>query len=291
MDAKSAARDARVARMAARQHGVVSAAQLREAGFSKDAIRRRVDGGRFHPVHQRVYAIGYRNFTDETRWMAAVLACRGHGEIGGGDAFLSHRSAAALWRLLAPRGGPVDVAIVGEAGRTRRPGLRIHRPRTLELTMTTTRLGIPVTNPRRTLVDLRRARPNRGSAGARDLRRAMRQAAALGLDLGPGVTPERTRSELESLFLHICRRHGIDAPEVNVRVGPFEVDFLWRDQRAIVEADGYRYHRGRVAFDDDRRRDLSLRELGFDVLRLSDAQLAEEPATVAAAVQRLLAAD
>jgi very-short-patch-repair endonuclease len=119
----------------------------------------------------------------------------------------------------------------------------------------------------------------------------MRQAALLGLPLGPGARPDRTRSDLERLFLRICRRNGIPLPDVNVKVGGIEVDFLWRRHRAIVETDGYRYHRGRIAFENDRSRDLVLRALGFDVIRFSDTQLEHETDEIVRAVRRLLAAD
>jgi very-short-patch-repair endonuclease len=118
----------------------------------------------------------------------------------------------------------------------------------------------------------------------------MRQAAVLDLPFEPGPGRERTRSDLERLFLDICRRNRLPTPEVNVDVGGLEVDFLWRDRRVIVETDGYRYHRGRVAFEVDRKRDLRLRALGYEVIRLSDTQLAEAPEEVASVVQRLLAA-
>jgi very-short-patch-repair endonuclease len=291
MRAKNAAADRAVAETAAHQHGVVSIAQLREAGLSREGVRRRVKAGYLHRLYRGVYAVGYRSPVLESRWMGAVLACCGHGGIEARDAFLSHRSAAALWRLLLPSEGPVDVAIVGEAGRERRTGLRIHRPRTLEVGMTTHHNGIPVTNPQRTVFDLREARPSRGGASPSELRRAMRQAAVLGLHLGPGAIPDPTRSDLERLFLRICRRNRIPPPEVNVKVGGIEVDFLWRERSAIVETDGYRYHRGRVAFENDRSRDLELRRQGFDVLRLADTQLTTEPHEVALAVRRFLAAD
>jgi very-short-patch-repair endonuclease len=84
-----------------------------------------------------------------------------------------------------------------------------------------------------------------------------------------------TRSDLETDFLHLCRRHALTAPEVNVRVGRWTVDFLWPDRRLVVETDSYLYHRGRVAFEDDHERDLGLRDLGYDVLRLSEKQIAD----------------
>jgi very-short-patch-repair endonuclease len=75
-------------------------------------------------------------------------------------------------------------------------------------------------------------------------------------------------------------------PEVNVRIGPYLVDFLWRDRRFVVETDSYLHHRGRAAFRDDHSRDLELMRLGYRVLRLSERQLeaeAERAAEVLAA--------
>jgi hypothetical protein len=60
-------------------------------------------------------------------------------------------------------------------------------------------------------------------------RQAVRQAAVLGLALGPEIGVDRTRSELEFHFLELCRRFGLPLPEVNVRVGAAVVDFLWRN--------------------------------------------------------------
>ncbi len=147
----------------------------------------------------------------------------------------------------------------------------------------TCRKGIPVTTPARTIADIR------GVVPERELRRAIRQADVLGLPHGEEQGHDRTRSDLERDFLRICRRHGLPLPEVNVRVGGHLVDFLWRDSWLAVETDGYRYHRGRQAFRDDRRRDLDLRARGFEVLRLSEEQVGEEPERVAGILRDLLA--
>lgn len=98
------------------------------------------------------------------------------------------------------------------------------------------------------------------------------------VDLGGS---DRTRSDLERAFLRLCRRHRLPTPEVNVCAGRHRVDFLWRERRLIVETDGYRYHRGKTAFEDDRARDLDLRALGFEVVRLSERQVDEQPGHVA----------
>lgn len=207
--------------------------------------------------------------------MAAVLAC-------GERAALSHLSAAHLWGLLGYRDGPVDVSVRGSAGRERRRGIRVHRRRSLDDRAVTRRLRIGVTTPAQTLADLRRV------VTPAQLRRAIRRAEVLGLPTGMDAGVVQTRSELEDRFLRLCRRHRLSLPEVNVRVGPHEVDFLWRGERLIVETDGYRYHRGAQAFEDDHDRELTLRDLGYDVRHFSYRQVTRHPQRVAAAVREAL---
>jgi very-short-patch-repair endonuclease len=274
---KPAAPDLAVAGIAARQHGVVSIGQLMAAGISRDGVTRRVHAGRLHRVHQGVYAVGHAALPSHGRWIAAVLAF-------GEGAALSHSSAAALWRLLPARGGLIHVTVAGSGGgsRSRRSGIRLHCSTTLTPGRITLRRGIPVTTPARTIADLRGAIP------ANDLRKAIRQANVLGLDIGEDVEADWTSSELEYQFLRLCRRHTLPQPEVNVEVGPFVVDFLWREQRLIAETDGYRFHRGREAFEEDRARDLQLRLLGYEVVRFTFRHVMDDPAGVAAAVDALL---
>jgi very-short-patch-repair endonuclease len=75
-----------------------------------------------------------------------------------------------------------------------------------------------------------------------------------------------------------------------VRVGTRTVDFLWRAERLVAETDGYRYHRGRVAFQDDHARELDLRRRGFKVRRFDERQIDEEPGLVAADLRDALGA-
>src|SRR3954470_1025201 len=115
--------DGAVGSLAARQHGVVSRGQLRELGLADSAIGYRIASGRLHRVHRGVFAVGHRLLTARGRWSAAVLAC-------GPGAVLSHASAAALWELRPSPAVSLDVTI-RRTGRLTRPGIRIHRPRTL----------------------------------------------------------------------------------------------------------------------------------------------------------------
>lgn len=204
--------------------------------------------------------------------------------LGYWGAALSYRSAASLWGLLPAADGAVDVSVAGTGGKRRRKGIRLHRCSSLLPADVTLHRGIPVTSPARTISDLRRAisaREGRRLISPKELRRAIRQADVLGLPIGSGDDRDRTRSDLERDFLGLCRHHRLPAPEVNVRIDSHLVDFLWRDRKLVVESDGYIYHRGRAAFEDDRARDLALRGLGYEVVRLADRQITDEPAQIA----------
>lgn len=228
-----ASADMIVAQTAGKQHGIVTSTQLLAPGPSPKGITRRVAAGRLHRVYRGVYGVGHASLSNEGRWFAAG---RGVGEL----AVLSHRSAAQLWRMLPVSSGAVHVTIAGTAGRGRRRGLVIHHSSSLPKTDRTRRNGIAVTTPARTLRDLRRTEtPN-------VVRRALRQASFLGLELGNDGGRPRDRSELERRMLWVCRRYHLPIPEVNVPIGPFTVDFLWREQRVVVETGGWETHRGRL---------------------------------------------
>jgi very-short-patch-repair endonuclease len=121
------------------------------------------------------------------------------------------------------------------------------------------------------------------------LRDAIRAAEIANLPIGDYARLiQRTRSELELIFLELIRRHGLPEPEINVRVERFLVDFLWREQRLVVEVDGERYHRGEVARLADLQRDARLGALGFEVLRLGYWEIVNDPEGVVARVRERL---
>ena len=269
--------DLGVARIAARQHGVVSTRQLLAAGLGRHAISDRVKQGRLHKVHRGVYAVGHRGLSQEGRFMAAVLAC-------GEGAVLSHGSAAVLWGFLKPLRGDVHVTSPSTSGKLSRRGIVLHRsPSLREKGMVGSRERIPVTSPRRTIEDLPPVLP------AYLVRKARRQAEFLGYELG--LPSDRSRSDLERDFLRFLAKHGFPEPEANVRVGPWTVDFLWRAQRLVVETDFFDYHRGSVAFEEDRQRELDLRRRGYVVRRYTGAQVRDHPALVVADLGEVLRRD
>jgi very-short-patch-repair endonuclease len=280
--------------LAERQHGVVTRAQLLDRSLGDEAIGQRIRDGRLHRVHRGVYAVGRPSLTDRGRLLAAVVSC-------GPTAAASHFSAAALMELLQRRGPRIDVTVGSGGGRRRRGALIIHRSK-LEPSEVTEIDGIPVTTPSRTITDLADV------LSERRLERVLDEAAYLGLDLAdlrprrgrrgagtlrrvlethrPGTT--RTRSELEERLLALLRRAEIAQPELNARVEGREVDFVWREDRLIVETDGWQAHGTRTAFERDRRRDADLAAAGWRVLRFSHRQVSADPAWVARRIDEAL---
>jgi very-short-patch-repair endonuclease len=290
--------DRKVAAIAARQHAMVHLDQLRAAGLGRGAIAHRVATGRLTRMHRAVYLVGVVVPPLGVE-MAAVLA-------GGPGAVLSHLSAAAVWGIHGEIGGEPHITVAG-ANPPRIEGVTGHRVRRLDPADITVRANLPITTPARTIVDaagevgvralarmleeaevLRLARPEDVRAAlARAPRR--RGAGALADLVERDAAPALTRSEAEAALLDLLRAAGIPPTAVNARVGPYEVDFLWRPQRLIAEVDGYAFHAGRAAFERDRLRDAELAAAGWRVLRVTWRQIAETPEAVVARIAAALA--
>jgi very-short-patch-repair endonuclease len=210
----------------------------------------------------------------------------------GEGAVLSHTSAAELWgirrrvRRLPKPGEPADVHVTvpRTSGLRKRQGIIFHRSCTVGARDCTRRDGIPVTTPRRTIIDLR---PLLSPA---QFAAALREAEFLRLPIHQRAESDRARSELEQRMLAVCRHHRLPQPAVNVTVDHFEVDFLRRGERLVVEVDGWEAHRSRSAFEGDRARDARLTVLGYEVVRFTWRQLHRDPARVATTIRTLLGA-
>lgn len=285
--------------IAAGQHGVVARTQLLAAGATPRRIQLRVESGRFRPLHRGVYLVG-SVVPPRAIPLAACLAC-------GPGTVISHRSAAVLWGLVAAETGDRVVDVTTPGHRRRRPGVRVHRSRTLPRAEKTRLDGVPVTTVPRTLLDLSVL------ASARTIERAVAEALARGLttearladclrrharlpgsarlgavlDLGP---PALTRSEAEERFLALVRRADMPRPRVNARIGTYEVDFHWPAARLVVEVDGYGPHHSRRAFERDRRRDATLVARGYSVIRVTWREMTDQPEKVVFRLGQALAA-
>lgn len=294
-------RGQRIATVATAQRGMVAHWQLLEIGISSSSISRMLAAGSLHRVHRGVYAVGHVAEATLAPETAALLAC-------GEGAALSHRTAAALWGMLPPINpdAPVDVTLLqGRWGR--RPGIRFHRTRQLDPPDVRTLDRLPVTSPARTLIDIATGLSDRELERALDegfVRRIVRTgeieqtiarnrtrpgARRLQTLLGRRGSTTITRSEAEERFLALIRAAEVARPRINVRLDGYEVDFLWRERRLVVEVDGYTYHSSRSAFERDRRKDAVLRAAGFDVIRVTWRQMEDEPLAVIARLAQALA--
>ena len=99
---------------------------------------------------------------------------------------------------------------------------------------------------------------------------------------------EPTRSELERKLLPTLQAAGLPRPLVNHRLGRYTIDFLWPDQKLVVETDGWAGHGHRVAFERDRARDADLQAQGFAVLRFTWRQVMHETLLVTVRIAQLL---
>jgi very-short-patch-repair endonuclease len=180
-------------------------------------------------------------------------------------------------------------------GRRDRPGIRVHTSRLPR--QSTVVDGIPVTTVARTLLDLATVvdvQELRLAVEAAERRQVfdLREIEALRTHGHHGAAPLNaaiaaafgdspwTRSEFENQFLAFLRARGLPEPQTNVLVHGQLVDFYWPEHRLAVETDGYQWHRGFAAFENDRRRDGALTVAGIRTLRLTQRRLEREPGNV-----------
>jgi very-short-patch-repair endonuclease len=231
--------------------------------------------------------------------MAAVLACGPH-------AALSHAAAAANLAIRPSAATVIDVTSPTGVGRGI-AGIRAHRSRLAREEIALVN-AIPTTTCARTLLDLAEVLNREALAKAIDQaeinqvfdlaelneviasnpgRRGLLSLRACLSSLDPRL--KLTKSQFERRLLSIIEHAGLPQPEVNATLElegrRIEVDFLWRRERLVLEADGWQTHRTHRAFRDDRARDRLLLRAQYRVARVTwlDAD-AEIVATIRAAL-------
>jgi hypothetical protein len=284
-----------LARIARKQHGVVTRRQLLDAGISAHEVKRRVRRGQLLREYRGVYRVGHRAPSVEARYLAAVLAC-------GEGALLSGQAAGYLLGLLKGRAPAPEVTAPSER---RVKGLRTPRERGLGRRDAMSWRGIPVTTVARTLVDLA------ASTTVDELARACHEAgvkhgttpahvqAVLGRrPNSPGAPKLKavmrgdvhiTLSTVEDAFLARLRKEGLPLPKTNRPAGGRRVDCRWPTKRLTVELDSYRYHRSRHAWELDRRREREAHARGDDFRRYTHGDVLEDPELMMAELRALLA--
>src|SRR5579884_365412 len=272
----------RLAQLAVAQFGPFTLEQIIEAGLTASGVRKRVQRGALHRVHQGVYSlVPPRLLSRNGRFMAAVLAC-------GPGAALSHHSAGALRHLIVSNRSRVDVTVPSRGGRAR-AGIQIHRSSTLRPDDIELVEGIPCTTFARTAFDLADAFPQRRIERMLDQAVAEEQFDMITLDEQlrhnrgrkragakltraltghrPGSTP--TDGEIGERMLAIIRRAGLPDPQAQAWIDLHDgepmirADFAWREAMVILETDGQRFHGQPRRTAADYRRDQRAARAGW----------------------------
>jgi very-short-patch-repair endonuclease len=267
---------------------------------SEYSIDRRLGNGRLVRVFPAVYAPAPLIEVPLGLETAALLAC-------GPPAALADHSAATLWKMRPGEARPVHVLIRSTRNGPTLDGVVVHRSRTLLTRDIVVHEGLPVTTPARTILEiavrldddhveqivanaihqrlttlaefhdvLHRAGRHPGSF---TLRRVLARETGLA----------RTESPPQQLLLKMIRDADLPAPETEVYVLGYRLDFLWRKQRLAVEVDAYGTHGSRTSFEKDRRRNARLlSEAGISVLQVTRDRILGEPFAVVALIARAL---
>ncbi len=279
--------------------------QARQLGASDGMMHRRIATGSWERVHKSVYRLAG---SSETWRQALIAACLAWGP----GAVASHRAAAALWAFPGFPAGPIEL-IVPRGRDRKRPGT-VHRPLSLPPGDVTTRDAIPVTTPTRTLLDvaaaadartveealddalrrglvsLKRMRwqlgqaPRNGRAGAA-LLRSLVETRADGLPVPQSVLETRVLRALQSVGLpDPIRQHRIRDGGRLVAV----VDFAYPERRIAIEAEGFRWHGGRLRWTRDLARRNELTSLGWLVIHVTWSDIVEGPDAALRAIARAM---
>ena len=292
--------------LAAAECGCFSVAQVAELGFSRNAVRHRVDSGRWKRHAYGVYGLsGWSDDDDENRrWQQKLWVASLHAR-GGGVAF---RRTAGLWHQMDPiEGSPVELIVPLTAGRGLRGTVR-YRSSSLAPEDVEVVRGMSVTTPARTVVDMaavtmpmRLGRLINGSIGTGLLTRselddallrgaisgrrgALRLARVLD-QMSPGVVS--SRSELERHLVHVVELSGLpepvwEYPLPNAIGWTGFVDCCWPEVKFIVEADSRTWHDTILQAPRDQQRDAEANRVGYMTTRRRWKHLVHEAEATAA---------
>ena len=284
------------------QAGVIAREQLLRSGVTEASTQTMIALQELVPLQCGVYQHRSGKPTQLQRMWAASLWS------GGG--VISHRSAAALWRLPVDEHPQVHVTVDDRRYRLRAAGVTLHRV-PLSRVETCRFDGLPVTTRSRTLVDLLRTEPIQRGRGlldravqlgwvsAEDLRRSLRD--------GPGRTGNTRLRELlaglepgadaesERVLHRLLRRAGISGwrkqHTVRLRHRTVYLDVAFPKLTLGIEVDGKLAHDELSdRFEDDRSRQNELVAAGWTILRFTWRQLHDRPNWVLAQIVQFLPA-
>ena len=282
-------RPSALVRLADAQDGPVSHEQMLALGYTTKQIRVRRERGDLIPQHRGVYLVSRRSIPPRGYLRAALLAT-------GPEAFLSHRTAAAVYGLRRINRYAIHVTIP-QTSRRHRDNLILHR--TCDFDARDVRIddGLRVSTIPRMLIELAPDETEREldrlitEADRRDLLQIepLEEALArhsrrpgtrtLRAVLGDYIYIPRDKSTLERDFAaFLAQDPAIPPPSRNVILEHrYEIDFYWPTHALAVELDGRPYHQAVTDHDRDNAKDIWLQQRGIRSLQDSRLPLRARP--------------
>ncbi len=287
----------------ARQRGLITREQALAVGLTARQVEQcRLAAGSLRSVYPRVFA----SASAPTNWEQNLLgACLW---AGSGSA-ASHRAAGQLWQLSGIPGGFVEITTNRNV---RRQGVVVHRMplRKSEVGLLN---GIPVTSVDRTLLDLAGVLDEDGlelaleSAFSKRLVRFGIVERQLDINGGQGrkgalrlrhLVQERkavghlSASELEIELRELIKRSNLPNPvkqyEIRLPQKTLRVDLAYPEALVALEADSYRWHSSKRAWEEDLRRRNRLTSLGWLVLHFTRVEIRKFPSLVIGQIRNAL---
>jgi hypothetical protein len=293
----------------------MTAKRWRAEGISPALMRSLIRSGQLVRMRQGVYAtkraVDWAGADPVRAHVLTLLAIRA---TVGRNAVASYHSAALIHRLSLLKPPPKEAVALtlplAKPWNRASPADVVFHASDLPPEHQTRLHNLPVTTAGRTVVDLARTLPFMDGVALADsalheekttkpeLHQILRECAGW-----PGVrqarrvvdfADERAESPLESAARVVFDQSGLEPPELQATIhGPdfaFRVDFLWRGQSVIAEADGLVKYHDRKDLLAERERDHLLREAGYTVVHFTWREIFQTPEAVIAGIRRYLAA-
>lgn len=287
-------------------------ADWKAAGLSRSRLYSLIESGELVRVRHGVYAprsaLAKAESEPARRHAVEVAAVR---LTRAPKAVASHHSAAVIWGLdllTRPPEGTVSLTVPPGARRGTFAGRGvITHAAQLTPADVTTRYGLPVTTPARTVADIARTSSfmagvvvadsaiHRLRTSKSDLRRVLANRQRWpGSDRAKKVVEFASglaESVLESCARVVFAERGLPPPRLQVELsgagGRFigRVDFFWPERRVAAESDGLLKYNGAKEAIAELRRDRLLREAGFEVVHFTWAELFGQPERVVARIR------
>jgi very-short-patch-repair endonuclease len=265
------------------QDSCVAVWQLRAAGLHEEAIATLVRRWRW--VHDGVYLASFGAPTVHQCRLAATLTTP--------TSVLSRFSAAGCWDIREYDGLIQSITRPGTTGLRRTKHLVVHHSTKLEGDVTT-RNGIPITTPERTIIDLwpaladqQRRKMVREALRLRRITISSLNAALQKHQSRRGTAALRTITSLYSLLqLERCRSDAEayameslamarrELPDVNREINGHCADLSWPAHKLIIEIDGPQFHRDKL---EDAHKTSGWVTAGWTVRRIPSDGIFEHP--------------